>query len=290
MSNVANLEAVRQPPSPSEWLNEAISSAQNKVRTFVIDLTPALARALLARNPANRKISLNMVEKYARDMSQDGWAFNGEPIIVSCGGHLNDGQHRCEAVIQSGRTIPVVLVIGTDRASRLTIDQGKNRMAGDYLAMDGHTDGTALAAAAGYLWQYEHHGRLSGQAFYRPTKTEVMAVVAATPDLTASLSAVPKKGSDAVGGRSMLAFAHLLFARRAGKPAADEFLDMLVTGINLSANSPVLYARNRLTTNRGRLRPNEKAELILRAWGAWRRRETPKTLPILNDALPIVER
>lgn len=37
MSNIANIEALYQPPSPSEWLNEAIEGAQGKVRTYTIE-------------------------------------------------------------------------------------------------------------------------------------------------------------------------------------------------------------------------------------------------------------
>jgi len=275
----------------SLWLDDQIARSQNGVITQVIDLSPALARVMLARNPGKRKISANIVEKYARDMVNGAWAFNGEPIIISRDGHLNDGQHRCEAALLADVTIQAILVIGPDRSSRLTVDQGKARMAGDYLAMNGHVDSLALAAVAKYVWQHSAFGELSVQTNFTPTKGEVLKIAETTPTIAESLGRVQKKGSDAVGGRSMLAFCHWTFTRVCGKRGdADAFMDSIINGSNLGVRSPILYARNRLINERGRLRPNEKAELIFRAWNATRRGDKVASLQIKGGPLPSVER
>lgn len=276
----------------SLWLDDQIARSQNGVITQVIDLSPPLARVLLARNPSNRKISANTVENYARDMANGAWSFNGEPIIVSHDGFLNDGQHRCEAVLASNATIQTVLVIGPERASRLTLDQGKMRMAGDYLGMNGHIDSVALAAVAKYVWQHSRLGMLSSLSQLSPTKSEILDLVEKTPSIAESLKTIPAKGSDSVGGRSILAFAHWTFAKAGGsKTNADLFIESLVKGSNLGVRSPILYARNRLMSERGRLKPNEKAELMIRAWNANRRGDNKVgSLPIKGGALPAVER
>lgn len=286
----AEYERVSPEKEASVWLEKEIAASRRTPVTKTITLTPALARVLLDRNAHNRKISETAVAKYARDMSNGAWEFNGEPIIVASDGYLNDGQHRCEAVIASGVSIRAVIVIGTDRTSRFTVDQGRARTAGDFLGMSGHADSLALAAAAGFVWQHAEHGKLSGQQAFRPTKGEILKTVDANPDLAKSLAAIASRGSDLVGGRGMLAFCHFLFSRKAPRADADEFMKSLVSGESLGANDPILYARNRLTAMRGRLRPNEKAELVIRAWNAHRRRERPKTLAILDGALPLVER
>lgn len=288
----SSLRSINSPDrNASLWLDDQIARAQSGVISQVIDLTPPLARVLLARNPGNRKISANVVEKYARDMINGAWSFNGEPIIVSVDGSLNDGQHRCEAVLLADVTIPAILVLGPDRSSRLTVDQGKTRMAGDYLAMNGHVDSLALSASAKYVWQHKTYGELSVQTHFAPTKGEILHIVETTPTISESLTRVQKKGSDAVGGRSMLAFCHWTFTRISGKRAdVDAFMDSLINGSNLGVRSPILYARNRLMAERGRLRPNEKAELIFRAWNATRRGDKVASLPIKGGALPAVER
>lgn len=275
----------------SVWLNEKIGQSRFKVITEVINLTPAMARVLLARNPDNRKVSATVIESYARDMTNGAWSFNGEPIIVSSDGKLNDGQHRCEAVIAANVAISTVIVIGTDRASRLTVDQGKARLAGDYLAMNGHTAGMSLAAVAKYVWQHRHFGTLSHDGHMAPTKGEVLALVDGTPSLVDSLAAIPSGGSGAVGGRSVLAFCHWTFSRSCTHgEAVGIFFDALISGSGLIKKSPILYARNRLMNERGRIRVDEKAELIFRAWNASRRGDKVASLPIKGGKLPPVER
>lgn len=274
----------------SAWLNAHLAEGMSGVVTVTGKLTPSLARLLLARNPDNRRLSADAVEKYARDIVNGNWRFNGEPIVISKDGLLNDGQHRCEAVVMASEAISVIFVFGVDRDSRFTLDQGKMRMAGDYLGMHGHSDPVALAAAAGMLWQYRSHGRVSTQSTMRPTKGEVLAVVSNTPGLAASLATVDRKGSNLVGGRAMLAFCHCVFSERAGTTAATAYIEALTGGAGLSSRDPILYARNRLIGMRGRLRSNEKAELIFRSWNAHRRGEQPKVLPILDGDLPPVER
>lgn len=272
------------------WLAGQIANAGGTVHTVTGKLTPSLARHLLARNPDNRTISADAVEKYARDIVNGNWRFNGEPIVIAKDGLLNDGQHRCEAVVLADEAISVVFVFGVDRDSRFTLDQGKMRKAGDYLGMHGHADTLVLAASAGLLWQYRTHGRLSGQMHFRPTKGEVLAVVEKTPRLVEAVAAVPKKGSQTAGGRGLLTLCYYLFSEKAGDAAAGEFILALMSGAALSTRSPILYVRNRLIDSSGRLSINERAELIFRAWNAHRRGEQPKVLPILDGMLPPVER
>lgn len=289
---VSAIPSVNSPDkNASVWLDEQIDKAKFAVTTQVVDLTPALARVLLARNPANRKLSETIVDNYARDITNGSWAFNGEPIIVSDTGVLNDGQHRCEAVISADTAIKTIIVFGPDRDSRLTVDQGKTRMVGDYLGMNGHIDAVALGAVANFIWQHKNHGFISGSKNFRPTKSEILAFVDGHPNIAESLASVPSKGSDAVGGRAILGFAHWSFlAACSDKSTVELFLDALIKGSNLVPRSPILYARNRLMSERGRISPNDKAELLIRAWNASRRGDKVASLPIKGGPLPTVER
>lgn len=272
------------------WLAGQLADAADGVRTVTGNLTPSLARLLLARNPDNRRLSADSVEKYARDIVNGNWRFNGEPVVVAKDGLLNDGQHRCEAVVLAGEAISVVFVFGVDRDSRFTLDQGRMRKAGDYLNMHGHDDALVLASAAGHLWQYRTQNRLSSQMRYRATKSEVLALVENTPGLVDAVAAIPKKGSQTVGGRSLLALCYFVFSEKAGPAAAGEYIAALMSGASLSVRSPILYARNRLIDSTGRLLINERAELMFRSWNAHRRGEHPKVLPILDGELPKLER
>jgi hypothetical protein len=271
----------------ARWLDQQIADAKGKVTCGIVEITPAMARVLLSRNPANRRVSGATVEKIARDIENGTFVLNGESIIVASDGTLNDGQHRLCACVEAGKSIMSVIVFGPARDTRTTVDQGRTKMVGDYLAMEGHRDSLALAAAAGYIWQWQKLGRLSGQTIERPNKGEVLAIVENHPSIAKSVAAV---GGNGVAGRGLLAFCHWAFALTSSQQAADEFMTSLVSGANLLSRDPILYARNRLMADR-RMSPNEKAKLIFRAWNAHRRGEQPKTLTVNDrtEALPVLE-
>lgn len=271
------------------WLQELVEKSQDGVTTQVLDLTPTIARTLLRRNQSNRTISEKIVEGYVRDMRNGAWKFNGEPVIVAKDGNLNDGQHRAMAVILSDVSVPVVLIVGVERDTRTTLDQGRVRTVGDYLAMTGYHYTNVLAATAKMVWQWRKYGYVGNGHKIRPTKGEVLHTVEEIPGLMRSVSAIDGNGISAAGSASMLAFCHYAMGVASNKGDVDRFIRGISMGENLSSDSPILYARNRLLMEKSRLKVGERAELLFRAWNAWRREETPRSLPILGGELPQLE-
>lgn len=272
------------------WLDEQGAKANRSVTSVVTDLTPQMAAVLLERNPANRKIKHAKVQDYAHDIKQGAWKFNGEPIIIANDGLLNDGQHRCAAVLEAQKAIKVVMVFGVERDSRDTLDQGANRTAGDYLGIHGYHSTNNLAAVAKAVWQWRTYGLLSaGGSRYSPTRSEVLEVVAANPGLVKSFSFVDRKNARTMGSPSILAFAHFAIKSIAGELPANYFMDALIDGTNLKAGDPILTARNRLIVDRKSLRAPERAELLFRAWNAHRLGQTRVLFRIAGGELPLLE-
>ena len=131
----------------SEWLKRGAS----EVFTVSTMLTPQLARLLLDNNPNNRPPQwgagrgTRSIVAYAGMMRRGEWALNGSTLVVASTGELNDGQHRCEAVILADTAVPVQIVFGVDRATRVTLDQGIARTGGNVLAMNGVKDANNVA-------------------------------------------------------------------------------------------------------------------------------------------------
>ena len=75
--------------------------AKTDVFSVTTLVTPKMAEALLSRNGGNRPViwtgPVRSVSAYAAAMSRGEWVLNGEPIIISSTGELNDGQHRLHA-------------------------------------------------------------------------------------------------------------------------------------------------------------------------------------------------
>jgi hypothetical protein len=275
----------------AKWLAERINSDAPIVE--VVTLTPALARLLLARNTENRPISETNLDRIKRDIVAGHFAFNGEAIIVSASGELNDGQHRVRAVAETGRPIQTVMVFGPQRETRMTLDQGVVRTVGHYLGMKGFTDPNALAAAAGYLWQFRTAERLSTSGHDRPTKTETLIVLDSYRDLADSVQFTSRSGSNVIASRSLLAFVHYALKLAAGESDANDFINRLIDGNGLDARNPILYARNRLIAMKAKAsgRPGDKAELIFRAWNLWIRGDDHvDRVQIVGGKLPKIER
>lgn len=289
--SVANVSEARRAKA---WLDDRLrKAAAEGVVSEVVEITPVLAEILLASNPDNRNINEDRVSAYATDIDNGDWSLNGEPIIVSDTGLLNDGQHRCSAVVKAARSIKAVVTIGVERDSRLTVDQGKVRTAGDYLGMEGVADANHIAAVASYVWQYEQKGRLTRSTKDLPTKVQIQQSLRDHPKIIESLHALPSASRNIARSRSILAFCHYLFSRRSGHTAATYFLMRLMIGDELKTTDPIYLCRERLNSAT-RMRPEEKVELIFRAWNHSRRAarglKAPASKLVVMGNLPELER
>ena len=111
-------------------------------------ITPQIASEYLAKNTNNyRVLSKSKVDSYAEDMKSGNWQENGEGIAFSEDGTLKDGQHRLQAIIRSGVTIPMLVVRGV--ASDVQIyDWGTGRTNAQVARSGGYALGTDMIGAA----------------------------------------------------------------------------------------------------------------------------------------------
>lgn len=260
----------------SEWLDEHVKAGAKSPVIEKVALSPALATLLLERNPINRKISSVLVDRIVSDIEGGRWEFNGETVVVSKDGLLNDGQHRAQAVIKSGRTVPVVMVFGPSRESRMTLDTGTARSVPNFLHMNGYHDTNNIAAVANII-----HGIRAGitsaagaSGRNHATKTEMLVLAEKYADsISNSLNFADRKGAAKIASKSVLAFVHWAIADAIGPKgvsAADGFLLKLIEGDNLSKSSPILVARNKLLDMRqaGVRGWPPRIEVLFKAWNA----------------------
>jgi hypothetical protein len=274
---------------PDAWLNHHLERAQEAGEPFAVLgwLSPSLAELLLTRNAGNRALSKTKLASYVRDIKDGNFDVNGETIIISADGLLNDGQHRCRAVVLAGKAIRTFFVFGVSRDTGATVDQGKGRTVGDILSFDGVEDGNAAAAVGSLIYQHLDGGTISRNQDQKPTRQQLRDFFEKDDNdrIQASIKFVGKKGLTALGGRAVIAFAHHTF-KTTNNPKADYFIDKLITGEELKAGDPIYVCRQRLLNSR-RLTVNEKAELIFRAWNAFLEGRPVKGIVILGT-LPIV--
>lgn len=102
-----------------------------------IKLTPELAKQFLCNvYEGQRKLIPSYMRQLARDMKAERWrpeTGQFHPLMLSAEGKLLEGQHRCHAVVESGKTIMTDILINVPEELFRYIDGGKPRMLSQFV-------------------------------------------------------------------------------------------------------------------------------------------------------------
>lgn len=262
------------------WYQEQVRLSQKRVHTVQVDMTPELATVLLEHNDGNRPVRQAKLNQYISDINADRWDFNGETIIISKEGLVNNGQHRSLAVLDTQKAIPVLFVFGVERASRRTVDTGANRGAHDHLSVDGFTQPTTLAALTRFLIAYERNdgqnfanlNRVTAAEIYERAKTDKML------DLASQFPYKHGNKSKRLAPPSVIGFCYYVMSQ-ADKDAADTFMGQVITGIGLDAQSPAYVTREKLLELSSLVR-EQKVEVLMRGFMAFRKGKPIRSIRI----------
>jgi hypothetical protein len=251
------------------WLVDRIERSKSGVFAEKVNVSPGLAAEILRHNPDNRYLRPMKVDHFVADMAGGRWVENGEPIIISSDGLLNDGQHRMQAVIEANRSIPFLVVFGVSRESRITVDQGTARGAADYLSMDNVTYAHNAATAAKFIMAYERsEGRHLGDR-QRITNSEVVSRVKRDPAIVEAAAFAHKHLKDyrRLFSHTVMAACYYILADI--NPAdAKEFLDAVATGENIKSGDPAYAVRAAFLRDKYERQP--AMEIIFHGWNGFR--------------------
>jgi hypothetical protein len=231
-------------------------------------ITPERAIALRANKFKNRPLKPHMVVQFAADMKAGRWGQNGQPIIVSKGGQLLDGQNRIEAIIESGVTVEMFVVYDVEEAEIATMDTGSKRSVADVLAMRGTTNATLVASSARTAYAF-----LQGTNLYTPgSKAALLAFITAHPHIE-TVAAYAKHARIASPSSSFAAVLFLATESRRLDGEAHDFADAVATGLRLQPSDPAYALRSWLEVRtRSRLHTVTAEAMFAataRAWNAF---------------------
>ncbi len=276
-----------QPPHGSPaWFYRCVDRSQDGIFTELVDLSPSLATELLKQNDGNRNLRAMKATQYAADMASGRWAFNGEPIIISREGKLNDGQHRASAVIESGATVPAILVFGVDRETRTTVDQGATRSAGDYLSMDGVPYAKNASTAAKFVMAFERSGgRNLGQRM-EITNAEIIERVRNDAGMREAAAYAHRHLKSYRNLMSHTVVASCWYILNHIDPvAANRFMDQVTLGENIHRGDPAFAVRSAFLGEKRERAP--AMEIIFHGWNKYRA-EQPLKIIRVNGAFPVL--
>lgn len=132
-----------------------------EVKTSWEQITPEVAESYLEANSDNRSKDLNNQAVISGDMNAGAWNDqNPAAIVFDADGRLADGQHRLSGVVETGRTIWMMVVRGVSPDVYLTMDSGKGRTFKDSVQKNGYKNYTTLAALVKGALAYKRSGSL----------------------------------------------------------------------------------------------------------------------------------
>jgi len=113
-----------------------VNYAREKPEAFIAEITPAVAREMLATSTGNRKLRGWYVSQLASAMRRGEWRITSQGIGFCVSGHLKDAHHRLNACIESGVSFDSIVVLGLRDDAYQVIDTGMMRTYGDRLDLD----------------------------------------------------------------------------------------------------------------------------------------------------------
>lgn len=230
-------------------------------------ITPKRAAELLSLNLKNRNLRRSVVDRYAKDMAAGRWKFDGSPIRISVEGVLIDGQHRLTAIIESGVTLPMMVIYDLPADVRDSIDTGAVRSAADVLHFNGFSDSHALAATARIIMLREVGSTTLNATTL--TNSAIHQWVEQHPEIAESAEIYRRSYRSVPGTPSIIAAAHFMCAQRDRDQAHQFFVTRLIETLGLTPDDPVRALRHRLSQVVGRDSYVVKAEqlrYIILAW------------------------
>ena len=107
------------------------------MRTELVQVTPDMARNMLASNPINRRISERAVADLSKAILNNDWQITHQGIAFYDDGSLADGQHRLTAVVKANVPVYMMITKGLSKETAMSIDSGRRRSLIDGVKISG---------------------------------------------------------------------------------------------------------------------------------------------------------
>lgn len=267
------------------------------VKTEIMDITPAMAMRILEKNTRNRRKSANAVKRYAELMKKGKWQLNGDAIRIADDGTLLDGQHRLQAVLETGLTVPMMIVTGLPFETFTTIDVGRKRTGGDVIGIYDESlqkHQTIIAAALRIICSFTPAGVWIGQEMKwgRFDHGSMLAAlkkhkgIVRSTEYAFSLSYARK-----IMPLACIAALHYLFSKESVNEAED-FFYKLDTGVGLSLHHPVTHLRRRLFDmheSKSRTLTVNVLPYVVKAWELLREGREVTVFRVDDDYVPTIK-
>jgi len=274
-------------------------------------ITPQMAEQLLICNRHNRPLRWGAVLQYATQMANKRWKKNGEPVILTDRGDLEDAGHRLFACYFTNCSFDTYVVadVPHDEEVFASIDNGVSRTGGDVLhgaglnGLSPHLQSVIKQFAIRYD---EGSLAFAGRLQVSPiTNQDILDYVKAHPTLSETAHQVKDLYPGAIrrlGDKAVTTFLAWKIRDAHGSGVLEDFMQALVEP-GLPSGNPVAVLQQRLDAHeaaklaapqsakaRQRLNDTKILALAILAFNAWRAGTTVRRLdPRMEDPFPRIE-
>jgi hypothetical protein len=266
----------------------------------VFSVSPEDARILLKFNTHNRKLSDNEVQKWALEMEEGRWQYNGDPVRIAVNGAILDGQHRLTALsmMPDDFRINMLFVWGLPQETQLTMDQGRRRGVADQLSLAGDAlNGSEAAGLRLYiLWLSHQTGDPCDMLFQnavlvkrRLTPTYLHDWVGKNPGVLDLMHAGYQYVKIECRPRVTIAAYAAIMTRASKAPlgVVDDFFAGVLHGAELPTGSPILALRERLgniVKSGSKMSDRDRLGMFLHTYNLWRKSNTISKIQMPNGS------
>lgn len=233
------------------------------------EVGPERAKALLKTYKVDyRKYRPTYAEGLARDMINGVWVFDGATVRIDKDGNLFDGQHRLNAVIESGVFETFLFVAGIVPEAYNTADTNLPRTYGDTLRRRGYQNVLQRGALVKLIHRWETGRSLDdGRRLTSPEMDEVHDKYVDSVNRALKMSASTAK--KVFMPASLVSFSWWILSRYEQEKAFT-FMVSLAEGENLRRGNPAYALRERLRIDADEnYTRNEYMHLVFSAWNAF---------------------
>jgi hypothetical protein len=124
------------------------------VRTETITVDPQIAAGWLHQNGNNRPVSQARIRYFEQELKAGRAALTHQGIALDTNGGVQDGQHRLQAIVNTGIPWQLAVTFDAPPENFNVIDRGGGRSLADLMAIRGYRDKNSVAVAT-LAWQWE---------------------------------------------------------------------------------------------------------------------------------------
>lgn len=254
----------------SARLQQLIKDHDGSVRTTI---TPRMATLLMDHNTSNRRFSPGRKDQFTFIINAGRWINTGEPVIISKGGRLSEGQHRLAAIIETQTAVECDISFGISDEAFWVTGTGATRVGADVLSIIGVKYPIKIAAGLRMLIWYE---RGLPDAFYDKKKIpndDIIGAYNRWPDISHAypfLSESLRTHYKAVNAAA-LAWCYLAL-RQKNESIVGQFLEEVRTGLVDSERNPARKLREWMHREGPMVHGDDnvlRLAVWIKAWNFW---------------------